>query len=215
MNAKHTTAPAVEKTKLTPRQVVGIKLEAILTGAGALALAIGAIVLASEIREPRLLALWGVAVFLGVRANLLWREVHDGPSLALRLWWRFIAWRTARAMRQKVQPAPYRPVRVAGQEEAVRIPRQPGEMARETEPVVIAGLTASDVYWIVCRAASIGLDERSWKLSTETVVLPSGRQLSRNGFRAVQAWLVERGLADKYPRYHMVVTPEHVVEVLK
>ena len=215
MNVKYTSTPTVETTKLTPRQAVGIKLEAILTWVAALAVAGGALFLASELHEPRILALCGVAGVLAVRAHLLWREVHDGPTIARRLWWRLVAWRQARAMRAKPKPAPYRPVRVAGVEDAVRMPRQPGEMARETEPVIVAGLTASDVYWIACRAAMIGLDERSWKLSTETVLLPSGKQLSRNGFRAVQAWLVERGLASKAPRYHLTSTPEAVLENLK
>lgn len=209
------TAPTVERVKLHPRQLASIKLEALLTWVAAVAVAAGALFLASELHEPRILALWSVALLLAIRAHLLWREVHDGPTIARRLWWRLVAWRQARAMRAKARPAPYRPVRVAGQDEAVRIPRQPGEMARETEPVIVAGLTASDVYWIACRAYMIGLDERSWRLSAETVLLPSGRQLSRNGFRAVQAWLVERGYASKHPRYHMIGTPETVLENLK
>lgn len=65
------------------------------------------------------------------------------------------------------------------------------------------------------RAASIGLQERAWRLSEQSVLLPSGPRLTRGGFREVQAWLVVRCFADKEPQYHLVVTPEQVLTALE
>jgi hypothetical protein len=211
------TAPTVERVKLHPRQAVGIKLEAILTWVAAVAVAAGALFLASELHEPRILALCGVAGVLAVRAHLLWREVHDGPTVARRVWWRFVAWRTARAMRPRPSPKPYRAVRVAGVDEAVKLPRQAGEMRSKQESKV-PGLrySASDVYMIVCAAYTSGLSERGWTFGESGFELPSGDRLSRDGFREVQAWLVTNGFARSKPVYAFLpgATPETVLEKL-
>lgn len=195
MNARHTSTPTVETTKLTPRQSVSIKLEALLTWVASAAVTVGAVVLASEFGEPRILLLWGVAVFLAIRAHLLWREVHDGPTLARRLWWRLVAWRSARAMQPKPEPAPFRRVKV-GQHDEVFIPRQPGEMKQKQETPFIGHLTRSDVWAIVCDAWGRDgrtLSDRQWM--NGTVSLPSGHGMSREDFRRVKLWLHSQSFA--------------------
>jgi hypothetical protein len=105
------------------------------------------------------------------------------------------------------------------------MPRRPGEMRSETEPAVIKqhGYTASDVYYVVCRASNVGLSERAtdqdglpvWRWEDgKRLTLPSGAQLSRAGFRAVQAYLVDHGHAVAKPNYALTATPEAILEAL-
>lgn len=217
MNTKHSTAPAVDKIRPTTREVVALRFEAILLGAAAAGIVVGASWLAVEYQEPRILLAAGASVVLGVRSWLLWSEVSTGPSIARRVWRRYVAWRMVRAMRPRVVPAPYRRVKV-GDTGDVFIPRQPGEMRTAAEPKV-PGLryTASDVYLIVCRASTMGLSERAWSFGDNGFELPSGERLCRDGFREVQTWLVARNFATSKPAYRLLagVTPEHVLEALQ
>jgi hypothetical protein len=112
-----------------------------------------------------------------------------------------------------------------GEGDEVLMPRQPNEMRSETEKAVIKqhGLTASDIYFVVCRASNVGLSERAmnqhghpvWQFGDgQRLVLPSGAQLSRAGFRAIQAYLVEHGHATAKPNYTLTTTPEAILETL-
>lgn len=120
-------------------------------------------------------------------------------------------------MRPRPSPKPYRAVRVAGVDEAVKLPRQAGEMRSKQESKV-PGLrySASDVYMIVCAAYTSGLSERGWTFGESGFELPSGDRLSRDGFREVQAWLVTNGFARSKPVYAFLpgATPETVLEKL-
>jgi hypothetical protein len=173
-----------------------------------------------------------VAIVPALRAVWLWRDTsllaltlparpeRKRPLMWLRIWW----WLRSRPPRVHPAPAPFRRVPV-GDDAEVLMPRQPGEMRSETEPAVIKqhGYTASDVYYVVCRASNVGLSERAtdqdglpvWRWEDgKRLLLPSGAQLSRAGFRAVQTYLVEHGHAIAKPNYALTATPEAILEAL-
>jgi hypothetical protein len=173
------------------------------------------------------------ATIPALRAVVIWRKTghlseqmiptpkrERKPSHWLRIWW----WLRSRPPRVKSAREPFRRVRV-GDADEVLMPRQPSEMRAETEPAIIKshGYTASDVYFVVCRASNVGLSERAtdkhgqpvWQFGDgQRLVLPSGAQLSRAGFRAVQAYLVEHGHAVAKPNYAMTATPEAILEAM-
>lgn len=173
-------------------------------------------------------ARWGVIAVFAVPFALhgwwLWGDVQrraselpakpkrEGPS-RLR---RFVWWLTSHKPAPKVRPEPFRRVN-AGRDDEVLIPRNPGEMRAEQE-LLVPGLryTASDVYYVVCRAYQSSLSERGWTFGDKGMELPSGDRLSRDGFREIQSWLVDHGYAASKPAYrlHEGVTPESVLEAL-
>lgn len=218
MIQKHSTAPVIDKVRPTTREVVALRFEAILLGAAAAGIVVGASWLALEYQEPRVLLAAGASVVLGVRSWLLWSEVATGPSLARRVWRRYVAWRMVRAMQPQPVKPPYRVVN-EGRANEFYMPHQPGEMRSARERTIVAGYTASDVFEVVRDAAIYGLHERAlkkngeraWKFGPqERRVLPSGKQLSRDGFREVQRYLVAQGWATADPSYRLIVTPEEI-----
>jgi hypothetical protein len=69
----------------------------------------------------------------------------------------------------------------------------------------------------------VGLSERATDKNGQPVwlfgdgqrlVLPSGAQLSRAGFRAIQSYLVDHGHAVAKPNYALTATPEAILEAL-
>ena len=139
------------------------------------------------------------------------KPARIGPRWFMRLYW----WLARKQVQRAARPKPWRGVKVDGVEDAIKLPRQPQEMAQTAEPAIVHGYTASDVYAIACEAAARGLGERVWQLDKRNVTLPSGQRLSREGFRDVQKWLVKRDLATSQPYYMLTVTPEAVATELE
>jgi hypothetical protein len=139
------------------------------------------------------------------------RPPRTRPHWLRRLWW----WFVRRQVQRVAQPKPWRGIAVAGVPDAVKIAYQPGEAAHEHDPVIVGGMTAKDLYHIASEAATLRtLDERSWRLTEFTRVLPSGPVLTRGMFRKAQSWFVDNGLADKRPYYHLCMPLEEVAKVL-
>lgn len=211
----------VQPAQPLPRTLLGLRTLAFMNACGAGLVLLAAGVAAQELGEPRLA--WGgvAAVIFALRAAWLWSDTQRmaeqlparpkrvGPSFWRRLWW----WLSDHKPQPGARPEPFRRVKV-GDDDEVLLPRQASEMRAEPEPLV-PGLkyTASDVYHIVCAAQQHGLAERNWTFGERGMELPSGRRLSRDGYREVQAWLVQRAYADNKP-YRLLVTPEAILEAL-
>ena len=232
MNTKHSTAPAPATAEPLPRTLTALRMEAVANATVAGCIVIGAVGVAVYLELP-VVALFGIAgAWFALRARWLWGDVQrmaehlpqrpprTRPHWMRRLYW----WIARRQMQRAAQPKPWRGVKVDGVEDAVKLPRQPQEMAQAAEPVIVHGYTASDVYFIASRAATYGLGERAtdtynrrvWTWDdTNKISLPSGRHLTRTGFRAVQDWLVSRKLAVSQPAYQLTVTPEVVLTELE
>lgn len=218
MTTKHSSTPSPTDTRPLWRQVADTRRDAFVIGFASVVIAGGAIALAWLLDTPYPLLLWVVALVAGVYARHLdsyaqraaealpAKPTRSQPRWFMRLYW----WLARRQVQRAARPKPWRGVKVDGVDDAVKLPRQPQEMARETEPIIVHGYTASDVYMIVCEAATRGLGERAWQLDKRTVTLPSGQVLSREGFRDVQKWLVSKRLAVSQPHYQLTVTPEAV-----
>ena len=209
-----------------PETLVELRTKAVLNGAAAIGVLVGVGWLADYTGYTELAWIGLASVILALRAVWYWQDTsrealrlppkpeRKTPPHWLRVWW----WIRSRPPRVKARPMPYRPVKV-GDDAEVRMPRQPGEMRQEAEPIVVSygktGYTASDLYFVVCRAASIGLSDRNWQFGEgERLTLPSGAVLSRDGFRAIQAWLVQHGHATAKPSYALTATPEAILETL-
>lgn len=223
--------PQMPPSKPLPQTLADLRTSAFLHGVGAVGILAGAGWLAQETGIVDVAWLGLAATVPALRAVVIWRAtdrltehlpprpVKDRkPSHWLRIWW----WLRSRPPRVKPAPEPFRRVRV-GDDDEVLMPRQPGEMRNEKEKPVVREYTASDLYEIACRAWTYGLSERAvddtghpvWQFGDgQRLVLPSGAQLSRDGFRAVQAWLVQHGYATAKPSYALLDTPEAVLEAL-
>lgn len=232
MTTKHSTAPAPTDTRPLWRQVADTRRDAFVIGGAAVVIAGGAGALAFVMATPYPLLLWIVALVAGVYARHLdayaqraaealpAKPPRTRPHWLRRLWW----WFARRQVQRAARPKPWRGVKVGAVEDAVKLPRQPQEMAQAAEPAIVHGYTASDVYFIASRAATYGLGERAtdaynrrvwtWDDSNK-ISLPSGKHLTRTGFRAVQDWLVGRKLAVSQPAYQLTVTPEVVLSELE
>jgi hypothetical protein len=223
------TAPT---TKPLPLLLTDLRTAAVLNGAAAVGILVGAGLTADATGETAIAWVGAVAILPALRGAWLWRYTSQmaqtlpprperkTPPHWLRVWW----WLRSRPPKAKPTPPPYRRVKV-GDDAEVLMPRQPAEMRSETERPVIKqhGYTASDVYFVVCRASNVGLSERAtdqhgipvWQFGDgQRLVLPSGAQLSRAGFRAVQAYLVDHGHAVAKPNYALTATPEAILEAL-
>lgn len=224
MNTKHSTAPVTD-TRPIARTVRSMRMEAFTLRVLAAGIVGGAVVLAVYLEMPALalgglVALWP-ALSAHWLADLAARTAEHlppkpkraGPHWLRRLWW----WFARRQVQRTARPKPWRGVKVDGVEDAVKLPRQSQEMSREKEDAIVHGYTPSDVYRIVCLAAGTrGLSEREWQRETHwKEQLPSGRMLTRSGFRAVQEWLVSKRLATSQPYYQLTVTPEAVATELE
>jgi hypothetical protein len=176
-----------------PAQLMDLRTAAVLNGAGAVAILIGAGLLAKETGYVELTMVGLTALLPALRAAWLWRYTsrmaellpqrpakERRPGHWLRLWW----WLRSRPVRPRPVAEPFRRVRV-GEADEVLMPRQPGEMRLETEEPIVAEYTKSDVYFVVCRAAQVGLSERAkdtygrpvWLFGDgQRLVLPSGAQ---------------------------------------
>lgn len=222
MNTKHSTAPVTD-TRPIARTVRSMRMEAFTLRVLAAGIVGGAVVVAVYFEMPPL-ALFGlVALWPALSAHWLAdlaartaehlppKPKRAGPHWLRRLWW----WFARRQVQRQARPKPWRGVSVDGVVDAVKLPRQSQEMARENEAVIVHGYTPSDVYMIACEAATRGLGERAWQLDKRTVTLPSGQRLSREGFRDVQRWLVSKRLATSQPYYMLTVTPEAVATELE
>lgn len=223
MNTKHSAAPAPTDTRPIARTVREMRMEAFTLRVLAVGIVSGAVVAAVWFELPGLALVGLVAVWPALSAHWLAdladrtaehlppKPPRTRPHWVRRLWW----WFVRKQVQRQAQPKPWRGVKVDGVEDAVKLPRQPQEMAQAAEVVIVHGYTASDVYAIACEAAARGLGERVWQLDKRTVTLPSGQRLSREGFRAVQKWLVKRNLATSQPYYQLTVTPEAVAAELE
>jgi hypothetical protein len=223
------TAPT---TKPLPVLLTDLRTAAFLNGVAAVGILAGAGLVADATGYVEVAYVGAVALLPALRAVWLWRDTsllaltlparpeRKRPLMWLRIWW----WLRSRPPRVHPAPAPFRRVSV-GDDAEVLMPRQPGEMRSETEPAVIKqhGYTASDVYYVVCRASNVGLSERATDKNGQPVwlfgdgqrlVLPSGAQLSRAGFRAIQSYLVDHGHAVAKPNYALTATPEAILEAL-
>lgn len=232
MNTHRTSTPAPTTAEPLPRTLTALRMEAVANATVAGCIVIGAVGVAVYVELPAV-ALFGLAGgWFALRARWLWGDVqrmaeHLPPKpkrtqapWIMRLYW----WVARRQMQRAAQPKPWRGVKVGTVEDAVKLPRQPQEMAQAAEPVIVHGYTASDVYFIASRAATYGLGERAtdtynrrvwtWDDSNK-ISLPSGRHLTRTGFRAVQDWLVGHRLAVSTPAYQLTVTPEVVLSELE
>lgn len=225
MNAKHSTAPAPTAAEPLPRTLTALRMEAVANATAASCIVIGAVGVAVYVELPAV-ALFGLAgAWFALRARWLWGDVQrmaehlpPKPKRTQRHWiMRLYWWIARRQMQRAAQPKPWRGVKVDGVEDAVKLPRQPQEMAQAAEPAIVHGYTASDVYRIACLcAAGRGLSERDWQKATGwNEKLPSGRTLGREGFRDVQRWLVAHKLAVSTPAYQLTVTPEVVLSELE
>lgn len=224
-------APAAS-TKPLPVLLTDLRTAAVLNGVAAVGILAGAGLAADATGYTQVAYVAAVALLPALRAVWLWRDTERlaqqlpakpervKPLMWLRIWW----WLRSRPPKVHPAPAPFRRVPVGGDDE-VLMPRQPGEMRAETEPAIIKqhGYTASDVYYVVCRASNVGLSERAtdkqgqpvWQFGDgQRLVLPSGAQLSRAGFRAVQAYLVEHGHAVAKPNYALTATPEAILDAI-
>ena len=232
MNVKQSSASTPTDTRPIARTVRSMRMEAFTLRVLAAGIVGGAVVLAVYFEIPALalggmVALWP-ALSAHWLADLASRTAEHlppkpkraGPHWLRRLWW----WFARRQVQRAAKPKPWRGVSVDGQADAIKLPRQPQEMAQTAEPVIVHGYTASDVYFIACRAATYGLGERAtdeyqrrvWTWNdANKVSLPSGRHLTRTGFRAVQEWLVSKRLATSQPYYQLTVTPEAVATELE
>jgi len=224
MNTKHSTAPAPAAEPL-PRTLTALRMEAVANATVAGCIVIGAVGLAVYFELPAV-ALFGLAgAWFALRARWLWGDVQRMAELMppkpkrtqahwiMRLYW----WIARRQMQRAAQPKPWRGVKVDGVVDAVKLPYQASEAAQDADPAIVHGYTAKDVYRIACLCASgRGLSERDWQKATGwNEKLPSGRTLSREGFRDVQRWLVSKRLAVSQPVYQLTVTPEAVAAELE
>ena len=222
MNTKHSSAPVTD-TRPIARSVRSMRVEAFTLRVIAGGIVIGAVVVAVYFEIPALALAGLVAAWPALSAHWLAEgAARTAESLPpkpprTRPHWlmRFYFWFARRQVQRAARPKPWRGVKVDGQADAIKLPRQPQEMAQAKEPPIVHGYTASDVYAIVCEASARGLGERVWQLDKRTVTLPSGQRLSREGFRAVQRWLVKRNLATSTPSYALTVTPEAVATELE
>lgn len=232
MTTKHSTAPAPADTQPLPRTLTALRMEAVANGVLAGCIVAGATAGAVYLELPAV-ALFGlVGAWFALRARWLWGDVQRmaehlppkpariGPHWFMRFYW----WLARKQVQRQARPKPWRGVKVDGVPDAVKLPRQPQEMAQAAEVVIVHGYTASDVYFIACRASTYGLGERAtdeynrrvWTWDdANKISLPSGRHLSRTGFRAVQDWLVGHKLAVSQPAYQLTVTPEAVAAELE
>lgn len=229
-----TPAPPAASTPAKPLPVVltDLRTAAFLNAVAAVGVLVGAGLTADATGYTAIAWLGAAAILPALRAVWLWRDTtqlaqmlparpeRKQPLMWLRLWW----WLRSRPPRVRPAVEPFRRVRV-GDDAEVLMPRQPAEMRSEAEPAIIKqhGYTASDVYYVVCRASNVGLSERAtnehdqpvWQFGDgQRLILPSGAQLSRAGFRAVQAYLVEHGHAVAKPNYALTTTPEAILEAL-
>jgi hypothetical protein len=224
MNTKHSTAPAPTDTRPIARTVRSMRLEAFTLSVIAAGIVAGSVAAAVWFERPALALLGLVAAWPALSAYWLndgaAREAERMPPKPkrtqarwfMRLYW----WIARRQMQRAAQPKPWRGIAVAGEADAIKIAYQPGEAAHEHDPVIVAGMTAKDLYHIAQEAATLRtLDERSWKLTEYTRVLPSGPVLSRGMFRKAQGWFADNGLADKRPYYHLCVPLDDVARRLQ
>ena len=223
MTTKHSSTAPVTDTRPIARTVREMRMEVFTLRVLAAGIVGGAVVAAVWFELPALafgglVALWPAlsAHWLADLADrtaeaLPPKPARIGPRWFMRLYW----WLARKQVQRAARPKPWRGVKVDGVEDAIKLPRQAQEMAQTAEPVIVHGYTASDVYAIACEAAARGLGERVWQLDKRNVTLPSGQRLSREGFRAVQKWLVKRDLAVSQPYYMLTVTPEAVATELE
>ena len=223
MNTKRSSTQPVADTRPIARTVREMRMEAFTLRVVAAGIVGGAVVAAVWFERPALafgglVALWPAlsAHWLADLADrtaeaLPPKPARIGPRWFMRLYW----WLARKQVQRAARPKPWRGVKVDGVEDAIKLPRQPQEMAQTAEPAIVHGYTASDVYAIACEAAARGLGERVWQLDKRNVTLPSGQRLSREGFRDVQKWLVKRDLATSQPYYMLTVTPEAVATELE
>ena len=225
MNVKQSSASSPTDTRPIARTVREMRMEAFTLRVLAAGIVGGAVVAAVYFETPAL-ALGGlVALWPALSAHWLAdlaartaehlppKPARIGPRWFVRLYW----WLARRQVQRAARPKPWNPVKVGDDPEAIKLPRQKQEMARENEAVIVHGYTPSDVYRIVCLAAGArGLSEREWQRETQwKEQLPSGQVLTRSGFRAVQEWLVSKRLATSQPYYQLTVTPEAVATELE
>lgn len=228
----HQSTDAAPATKPLPLLLTDLRTAAFLNGCAAVGILAGAGLVADATGYVAIAYVGAVAFLPALRGAWLWRYTsllaltlparpeRKRPPHWLRVWW----WLRSRPPRVHLAPAPFRRVQV-GDDAEVLMPRQPGETRGANERPVIKqhGYTASDVYFVVCRASNVGLSERATDDSGQPVwlfgdgqrlVLPSGAQLSRAGFRAIQAYLVDHGHAIAKPNYALTATPEAILEAL-
>ena len=232
MNTKHSSTAPVTDTRPIARTVREMRMEVFTLRVLAAGIVGGAVVAAVWFELPALafgglVALWPAlsAHWLADLADrtaeaLPPKPARIGPRWFMRLYW----WLARKQVQRAARPKPWRGVKVDGVEDAIKLPRQPQEMAQTAEPAIVHGYTSSDVYFIACRAATYGLGERAtdeyqrrvWTWDdANKISLPSGKHLSRTGFRAVQEWLVAKRLAVSQPYYQLTVTPEVVATELE
>lgn len=224
MNTKRSTAPAPTDTRPIARTVRSMRLEAFTLSvlaagivAGSVAAAVwfelpGVALLGLFAAWPALSAHWLNDLAARTAEHLPPKPKRTQARWIMRLYW----WMARRQMQRAAQPKPWRGIAVAGVQDAVKIAYQPGEAAHEHDPVIVAGMTAKDLYHIAEEADKLRtLDERSWRLAEFTRVLPSGPVMSRGMFRKAQGWFVDNGLADKRPYYHLCVPLDDVARRLQ
>lgn len=207
-------------------QLARLRMEVLAHNLAAVLILGGAVWLAWYTASWYPLALLPVAGYMALKARFLADGLpkRDTPSWQRRLalW---VADRLHRRRLAKVKSAkPYRHIRVAGAEDAIKIPLSPGEARHAKDKPVIHTLTAADVYAVVSLAYEAGLSERAvdkhglpvWRWEEgRRLGLPSGRYLTRGAFRALQAWLVDQGFAGNDPyRFVPGFRPEQVLERL-
>jgi hypothetical protein len=223
MTTKHSTAPAPTTAEPLPRTLTAMRMEAVANATVAGCIVIGAVGVAVYVELPAV-ALFGLAGgWFALRARWLWGDVqrmaeHLPPKpkrtqarWIMRLYW----WIARRQMQRAAQPKPWRGVTVDGVPDAIKLPYQASEAAQAADPAIVHGYTAKDIYAIACEASTRGLGDRAWQFDTRTVKLPSGQNLSREGFRDVKRWLYDRKLAVKSPAWDLAVTPEAVAAELE
>jgi hypothetical protein len=226
--------PPASTSKPLPVLLTDLRTTAFINGVAAVVILVGAGLVADATGYVEVAYVGAVSILPALRGAWLWRYTSQlaqqlpprperkSPPHWLRVWW----WLRSRPPKVHPAPAPFRRVPV-GDDTEVLMPRQPGEMRGASEQTIIKQhrYTASDVYLVVCRASNVGLSERATDKSGQPVwlfgdgqrlVLPSGAQLSRAGFRAIQAYLVDHGHAVAKPNYAFRdgVTPETILEAL-
>jgi len=225
VTTKHSSTTSPTDTRPIARTVREMRMEAFTLRVVAAGIVGGAVVAAVWFELPGLALVGLVALWPALSAHWLAdlaartaealppKPARIGPRWFMRLYW----WLARKQVQRAARPKPWRGVKVDGVEDAIKLPRQAQEMAQTAEPAIVHGYTPSDVYRIVCLAAGTrGLSEREWQRQTRwKEQLPSGNLLTREGFRAVQKWLVKRDLAVSEPYYMLTVTPEAVATELE
>lgn len=207
-------------------QLARLRMEVLAHNLAAVLILAGAVWLAWYLASWYPLALLPVAGWMWLKARFL----ADGlPKRDATSWQRrFALWVADRMHRRRMakaaQAKPYRHIKVAGTDDAIKVPLSPGEARSSKDRTAIHTLTVADVYAVVSLAYQVGLSERAtdkhglpvWRWEEgRRLGLPSGRYLTRGAFRALQAWLVDQGFAGNDPyRFVPGFRPEQVLERL-